>query len=435
MPKVHVISGFLGAGKTTLIKYLLQGREGRGRLAIIENEFGQVGLDGTLLADQDFPVREINAGCICCTLAGDFKTDLQKLIDQYHPDEMIVEPSGVGRLSDVKQAVFALRKAKLKEEPKQWKSFLKRAFGQRNKAEKSEVNALIPSVKKGEEVQLGALITVVDGKKCQQYLQNFADFYRDQIATATELLVTRTEMLTRDQKQILVHTLRSINPQARMHLLSLTKLDPVQWNAVLLDGQVSQPRSDWQEEIVNEAELEALRDQASLHESIAAMGYQSLAAQAGSEDSISSLTVDAVSPVTEDETSLQIKGERGSGDRLKSVVKQRLRADDVFQAQGYSLRYCSSATAEALRVSLQAGSLGQIVRFKGVCPMTTDAKGSWLHLEYAGGEWQKKEISSRDRSLFIFIGTELNRQAIAAFFDAHDIQYVVVNKMDDLQAF
>lgn len=176
MTKVDIISGFLGAGKTTFIKQLINQVYAGEKLVLIENEFGEIGIDGGFLQDAGVEITEMNSGCICCTLVGDFSEALQKVIKEYEPDRVIIEPSGVGKLSDVAKAVN--------------------------------------DVRDDAEIEMNGKITVVDGKKTKLYMKNFGEFFQNQVEHATTIVVSRTQMMTEEQIEECVHILREKNPEA-----------------------------------------------------------------------------------------------------------------------------------------------------------------------------------------------------------------------------
>ena len=157
MVKVNIISGFLGAGKTTLIKKLLTGKVREEKIILLENEYGEVGVDGSFMKDAGITVTEMNSGCICCTLVGDFQKAVDELIEKYHPDRLIIEPSGVGKLSDILAAV--------------------------------------ERTSERHEMTIAGCATVVDAGKCRMYMKNFGEFFLDQIKTANTIIFSRTQLL------------------------------------------------------------------------------------------------------------------------------------------------------------------------------------------------------------------------------------------------
>ena len=176
MTKVDIISGFLGAGKTTFIKKLIEEVFAGEQLVLIENEFGEIGIDGGFLKDAGVEITEMNSGCICCTLVGDFSKALKEVLEKYHPDRIIIEPSGVGKLSDVAKA--------------------------------------IEGMKADNDIVIDGKLTVVDGKKAKLYMQNFGEFYNNQVEYASTIIVSRTQMMNDKQIEECVHLLREKNEHA-----------------------------------------------------------------------------------------------------------------------------------------------------------------------------------------------------------------------------
>ena len=177
MTKVNVISGFLGAGKTTLIKKLLEEALKGEKIVLIENEFGEIGIDGGFLQDAGIEISEMNSGCICCSLVGDFGEALKKVMDQFHPDRILIEPSGVGKLSDVIRAVQDV-------------------------------------AEQVEDMALGCAVTVADASKCKVYLKNFGEFYANQVQYAGALILSRTQKLSGEKLDAAVALLREKNAKA-----------------------------------------------------------------------------------------------------------------------------------------------------------------------------------------------------------------------------
>ena len=176
MTRIDIISGFLGAGKTTLIKKLLGDALKDQQVVLIENEFGEIGIDGGFLKDAGIEIREMNSGCICCSLVGDFGAALKDVITKYHPDRIIIEPSGVGKLSDVIKAV--------------------------------------DGVEKEAGVALNSATTVVDVMKCKMYLRNFGEFFENQVKSAGTIILSRTDKADTEKVEAAVKMLRELNPEA-----------------------------------------------------------------------------------------------------------------------------------------------------------------------------------------------------------------------------
>ena len=176
MTKIDIISGFLGAGKTTLIRKLLDEALKGQKIVLIENEFGEIGIDGGFLKDAGVQITEMNSGCICCSLVGDFGTALKQVIETYAPDRILIEPSGVGKLSDVTRAV--------------------------------------QGVAAHEPVELNSSITVVDGQKCKMYMKNFGEFFNNQVENAGTIVMSRTQKMSEDKLDAAVKMLKEKNPKA-----------------------------------------------------------------------------------------------------------------------------------------------------------------------------------------------------------------------------
>ena len=179
MTKIDIFSGFLGAGKTTLIKKLLKEALSGEKVVLIENEFGEIGIDGGFMKEAGIQVTEMNSGCICCSLVGDFGKALRQVIDQYHPDRILIEPSGVGKLSDVIRAVEGVEKD-------------------------------IP------EAEMGSFVTVADAGKCRMYVKNFGEFFLNQIEYAGTILLSRTQGMSQEKLEAVVALLREHNAKARI---------------------------------------------------------------------------------------------------------------------------------------------------------------------------------------------------------------------------
>ena len=178
MTKIDIFSGFLGAGKTTLIKKLLKEELGKEKVVLIENEFGEIGIDGGFLKEAGVEIREMNSGCICCSLVGDFGTSLKEVITTYAPERILIEPSGVGKLSDVVKAV--------------------------------------EGVKTDAEVELNSSVVVVDATKCKVYMKNFGEFFLNQIEHAGTIVLSRTDGMDEAKLKTVVDMIREHNAEAKI---------------------------------------------------------------------------------------------------------------------------------------------------------------------------------------------------------------------------
>ncbi|MBO5336497.1 MAG: GTP-binding protein, partial [Lachnospiraceae bacterium] len=187
MTKIDVVSGFLGAGKTTLIKKLLGEALNGSKTVLIENEFGEIGIDGGFLKESGIEIKEMNSGCICCSLVGDFGTSLKEVINTYEPERVLIEPSGVGKLSDVLKAV-------------------------------EDVAADL-------DVQVNSAVAVVDASKCKMYMKNFGEFFTNQIAYAGTIILSRTDKVNQEKINACVEMIREHNAKATIITTPLTQLE------------------------------------------------------------------------------------------------------------------------------------------------------------------------------------------------------------------
>ena len=210
MTKIDIFSGFLGAGKTTLIKKLIEEVYKGEKLVLIENEFGEIGIDGGFLKDAGIEITEMNSGCICCSLVGDFGTALQEVIAQYHPERIIIEPSGVGKLSDVIKAV--------------------------------------QNVQDGTDLVLNSFTTVADANKCKMYMKNFGEFYNNQVENAGTIILSRTGDMKEEKLEKAVSLLREKNPDAAIITTPWEQLDGKQ---IL---QIMERKDSFMEDLLKEVE-------------------------------------------------------------------------------------------------------------------------------------------------------------------------------------
>lgn len=211
MTKIDIISGFLGAGKTTLIKKLLKDAYQKEQVVLIENEFGEIGIDGGFLKESGIEIREMDSGCICCSLVGDFYTSLKEVIEKYSPDRIIIEPSGVGKLSDV---IAAVEKAT------------------------------------DEQVVLNSYTTVIDVTKCKSYLKNFGEFYKNQLECAGAVILSRTDKVSAAKAEQTLELIRTVNADAPVITTPIEQLSGAQILSVM--EQSNAVRKSLEEELLEE---------------------------------------------------------------------------------------------------------------------------------------------------------------------------------------
>lgn len=211
MTKIDIISGFLGAGKTTLIKKLIGEALKGQKVVLIENEFGEIGIDGGFLKESGIQINEMNSGCICCSLVGDFNAALKEVLAQYEPDRIIIEPSGVGKLSDVMKAV--------------------------------------QRVVDGENVVLNSHITVADVKRAKMYIKNFGEFYKNQVEFASTIILSRTQDVKEDKLEKTIELIRTLNDKSP---IVTTPWEDITGEQIL---EVMEGKNDFAEELLRETEI------------------------------------------------------------------------------------------------------------------------------------------------------------------------------------
>ena len=209
MIKIDIISGFLGAGKTTLIQKLFKEGFENEKIVLIENEFGEIGIDGGFLKEAGVNIKEINSGCICCSLVGDFSKSLKEVINTYNPERIIIEPSGVGKLSDIKKAVLKME----------------------------------------EDLEINILTTVVDGSKAKLYMKNFGEFFNDQVSESSTIVVSRIDKISEEKLDEVVHLLKDKNKYATIITTDIKLLDGKKLLNVLESEEVI---DDFIKEVENE---------------------------------------------------------------------------------------------------------------------------------------------------------------------------------------
>ncbi len=341
MTKIDIFSGFLGAGKTTLIKKLIGEAYQGEKLVLIENEFGEIGIDGGFLQDAGIEITEMNSGCICCSLVGDFAAALQKVLAQYHPDRILIEPSGVGKLSDVIRAVQGIGAA---------------------------------------DIALNSFTTVVDANKCKMYMQNFGEFFDDQIERAGCIVLSRTANLKDARVQAAVDLLRAHNAGA--------PIVTTPWDA--LTG--SQILEAMERRGTLDAALEQLAGEQAHHEhhlehgEVCGCGHEH-----GHEH------------------------EHGHGEACGCGHEHgRSHAEEVFDTWGIeTLRHFDREGLQALLDELDEGRYGQVLRAKGIVASEGE---TWFHFDYVPGDAQVRDGSAGVTGRLCVIGAGLDKPALAGLF-------------------
>ena len=380
MTKIDIFSGFLGAGKTTLIKKMIAESYKGQKLVLIENEFGEIGIDGGFLQDSGINITEMNSGCICCSLVGDFGKALKKVIAEYHPDRILIEPSGVGKLSDVIAAV-------------------------------SKVT--------NDEVTLGYTVAVADAGKVKVYMKNFGEFYNNQIETASTIILSRTDSIPQSKLDAAVAMLREHN--------SVATIVTTPWG-----------------ELTGEQLIEALEGKASVAVELAKMEMERLAEEDEEEDhhcchhhhdddddddehdhhcchhhhddddDEDEHDHHHHHDDDEDEHDHHCCHHHHDDEDEHEHHHHHHHADEVFTSWGVeTAKKFDKASVEAALHELDSGKYGTILRAKGILPAVD---GTWIHFDYVPEECNVRTGSADITGKLCVIGSKLDEAGVAALF-------------------
>ena len=373
MTKIDIFSGFLGAGKTTLIKKLIKEAFAGQQVVLIENEFGEIGIDGGFLKESGIQINELNAGCICCSLVGDFRTALQQVVEQYHPDRIVIEPSGVGKLSDVTRAV--------------------------------------EGVAEHLDVQLNSFVTVADVNKVKMYMKNFGEFYDDQISHASCIILSRTQNATEEKIAAAVAMLREKNPTATIVttawdaltgeqiLKAMSTKDDFKAELIAMAAKANEEHAHEDEE--EEHEHHHHHDHDDDHDEHCCCGHH----HDHDDDD-------------EDEHEHHHHHDHDDHDEHCCCGHHHHHhdhdADEVFTSWGVeTARKFSKADIEHALTELDTGNYGMILRSKGIVDGGADG---WLEFDYVPGEWEVRARGADVGGKLVVIGSKLDEKAIAALF-------------------
>ena len=361
MTRIDIYSGFLGAGKTTLIKKLIAEAYVGQKIVLIENEFGEIGIDGGFLKDAGVQVNEINSGCICCSLTGDFKKALLMVEEQYHPDRIVIEPSGVGKLSEVAAAVMAAGEGKFK---------------------------------------LGGMTTVVDCKKAKMYIKNFGEFFNDQVATANCVVLSRTQLCAPKHVEEVVNLIKMLNPGATVLTAPWSEISGKQILEVV-DGEysLSKELESLIAEHIRQDEEEADHEHHHHHHH----------GEEGDEHEHHHHH--------DDDDDDDEECECGCGHHHHHHHHGEHDADEVFTSWGKeTARAYSEADIEAkLKALDDTETYGMVVRAKGIVACT---EGGWIHFDYTPGEAEVRKGAAAPTGLLCVIGAELKTDKVESLFEA-----------------
>ena len=373
MTKIDIFSGFLGAGKTTLIKKLIKESFAGQKVVLIENEFGEIGIDGGFLKESGIQINELNAGCICCSLVGDFRAALQQVVEQYHPDRIVIEPSGVGKLSDVTRAV--------------------------------------EGVAEHLDVQLSSFVTVADVNKVKMYMKNFGEFYDDQISHASCIILSRTQNATEEKIAAAVAMLREKNPTATIVttawdaltgeqiLKAMSTKDDFKAELIAMAAKANEEHAHEDEE--EEHEHHHHHDHNDDHDEHCCCGHH----HDHDDDD-------------EDEHEHHHHHDHDDHDGHCCCGHHHHHhdhdADEVFTSWGVeTAKKFSKADIEHALTELDTGNYGMILRSKGIVDGGADG---WLEFDYVPGEWEVRARGADVGGKLVVIGSKLDEKAIAALF-------------------
>ena len=377
MTNIDIFSGFLGAGKTTLIKKLIKESFAGQKVVLIENEFGEIGIDGGFLKESGIQINELNAGCICCSLVGDFRTALQQVVEQYHPDRIVIEPSGVGKLSDVTRAV--------------------------------------EGVAEHLDVQLNSFVTVADVNKVKMYMKNFGEFYDDQISHASCIILSRTQNATEEKIAAAVAMLREKNPTATIVttawdaltgeqiLKAMSTKDDFKAELIAMAAKANEEHAHEDEE--EEHEHHHHHDHDDDHDEHCCCGHHH------DHD-------DDDEDEHEDEHEHHHHHDHDDHDEHCCCGHHHHHhdhdADEVFTSWGVeTAKKFSKADIEHALTELDTGNYGMILRSKGIVDGGADG---WLEFDYVPGEWEVRQRGADVGGKLVVIGSKLDEKAIAALF-------------------
>ncbi|MBQ6030289.1 MAG: GTP-binding protein [Oscillospiraceae bacterium] len=376
MTKIDIFSGFLGAGKTTLIKKLISEAYKGENLVLIENEFGEIGIDGGFLKDAGIQITEMNSGCICCTLVGDFGTALKQVISQYHPDRILIEPSGVGKLSDVMVAV--------------------------EKAVKGEA-------------ELGATVAVADATKVKLYMKNFGEFYNNQIETAGCIVLSRTQSVKEEKLKAAVELIRAHNDHATLvttpwdELTGAQLKEAMESNPTLDDMMQELIAAHEQEEAEHEAEHHHHHDEHEHHhDHDEHEHHHDHDEHEHDHDEHDHSHCDHEHGCCEHE-------HEHDHDEHEHHHHHHHHADDVFTSWGRETAktFTEDEIREDLKALDNALEYGIILRAKGIVPA---ADGRWIHFDHVPGEIDVRYGAADVIGKLCVIGSKIDEAAIAELF-------------------
>ena len=362
MTKIDIFSGFLGAGKTTLIKKLIKESFAGQKVVLIENEFGEIGIDGGFLKESGIQINELNAGCICCSLVGDFRAALQQVVEQYHPDRIVIEPSGVGKLSDVTRAV--------------------------------------EGVAEHLDVQLSSFVTVADVNKVKMYMKNFGEFFSNQIEYAGTIILSRTDKVDQAKLNACVEMIREHNDKAT---IITTPLDQLDGREVLKTIEGADKLEDMMKEMLEHIHDDHDEDECCDHEHHHHHDHDGGACGCGHDEEECGCGHDHEHHHHHD-------GE------ACSCGHDHHHADEVFTSWG--LENVAAMKREDLDRILDelayGDQYGEVLRAKGMVP--GEKEGSWLYFDLVPEQYEIRDGSPEYTGKVCVIGAKLKEDELKKAF-------------------
>ena len=377
MTKIDIVSGFLGAGKTTLIKKMVKEAYQGEKLVLIENEFGEISIDGGFLKDAGIQISEMSSGCICCSLVGDFGKALREVKEQFQPDRILIEPSGVGKLSDVIVAV-------------------------------ENTVADIPDMK------LNSFVTVADAGKVKVYMKNFGEFYNNQIEAAGTIILSRTQKLTQEKLEAAVALLREKNPTAA---ILTTPWDQLDGKTVLAAVEKVSLADELLEKMRAEHEAEEAEHHHHHHDHDEhdedAHEHHHHHDHDDDEDEHEHHHHDHEHDHDHDEHEHHHHGDHECDDPNCSCHHHH-HADEVFTSWGAETpKQFTQADIDRILTALDSGDYGAILRAKGIVPA---ADGQWLHFDYVPQEHEVRYGAADYTGRLCVIGSQLKEDGLKTLF-------------------
>ena len=375
MTKIDIFSGFLGAGKTTLIKKLIAEAYAGEKLVLIENEFGEINIDGGFLKESGIEISEMSAGCICCSLVGDFNKALREVVEQFHPDRILIEPSGVGKLSDV-------------------------------------IVAVERTVDECPELKLNSYVTVADASKVKVYMKNFGEFYNNQIEAAGTIILSRTQKLSQEKLEAAAALLREKNPDAA---ILTTPWDELDGKTILSAIEKVSLSDELLEKMRREHELEeAEHEHHHDHDEHDEHDHEHEHHHDHDEDDDHD---EHEHHHEHDHDDHEHHHAADDGDEVEAPEcechPQEHHADDVFSSWGKETpKLYSKAALDDILTKLDSGDYGHILRAKGI----VNGEGGWLEFDYVPEEHEVRAGHPDYTGRLCVIGAELKEDKLAELF-------------------